>query len=70
MLVFKQFDNAATTIGGVELPHRIRKGQFALGWLRMCGTAAPETWNAVLAASVPLLRIVSARPHRSITYLA
>jgi transposase-like protein len=50
MLGFKQFENAASTIGGVELIHRIRKGQFALGWLRMSGTSAPEIWNAVLAA--------------------
>jgi hypothetical protein len=26
------------------------KGQFALGRLRMSGKAAPEIWNAVLAA--------------------
>jgi transposase-like protein len=50
MLGFKQFKNAATTIGGIELLRRIRKGQFALGRLRMSGTAAPEIWNAVLAA--------------------
>jgi hypothetical protein len=28
---FKDFDHAATTIAGVELLTRIRKGQFALG---------------------------------------
>ena len=50
MLGFKQFENGATTIGGVELLHRIRKGQFALGRLRISGKAAPELWNAVLAA--------------------
>ena len=50
MLGFKQFENAASTIAGVELIHRIRKGQFALGRLRMSGTSAPEIWNAVLAA--------------------
>jgi transposase-like protein len=49
-LGLKQFENAASTIGGVALIHRIRKGQFALGRLRMSGTAAPEIWNAVLAA--------------------
>jgi hypothetical protein len=31
MLDFKRFRNAATTIAGIELTHRIRKGQFALG---------------------------------------
>jgi transposase-like protein len=30
MLGFKQFRNAATTIAGVELMHRVRKGQFGL----------------------------------------
>jgi transposase-like protein len=50
MLGFKQFENAASTIGGVELIHRIRKGQFALGRLRMSGTSAREIWNALLAA--------------------
>ncbi len=50
MLGFKHFGNAATTIGGVELIHRIRKGQFALGRLRISGKTAPAIWNAVLAA--------------------
>jgi hypothetical protein len=49
MLGFKQFGNA-TRIAGVELLHRIGKGQFALGRLRMSEKAAPEIWNAVLAA--------------------
>jgi transposase-like protein len=30
MLGFKQFRNAAVTIAGIELMHRIRKGQFGL----------------------------------------
>jgi hypothetical protein len=55
MLGLKNFGHAAITITGVELLHRIRKGQFALGRLRMSGTAAPEIWNAVPAAGVPLL---------------
>jgi transposase-like protein len=50
MLGFKVFDNAAITIAGVELQHRIRKGQFALGPLRVQGRTAPEIWNAVLNA--------------------
>ena len=31
MLGFKEFGNAAITIAGIELLHRIRKGQFGLG---------------------------------------
>ena len=50
MLGLKQFRNAATTIAGVELLHRIRKGQFKLGTLRIKDDRAPEIWNAVLAA--------------------
>jgi len=50
MLGFKVFGNAAITIAGVELQHRIRKGQFALARLRVQGRAAPEIWNAVLNA--------------------
>ena len=50
MLGFKSFDCAAVTIAGVELLHRIRKGQFALGRLRLKDQAAPAILNAVLAA--------------------
>jgi transposase-like protein len=50
MLGLKRFRNAATTIAGVELMHRIRKGQFKLGTLRIKEGRAPEIWNAVLAA--------------------
>jgi transposase-like protein len=49
MLGFKDFDRAAVTIAGVELLHRIRKGQFDLGRLRLKGQAAPAIWNAVLS---------------------
>ena len=48
MLGFKRFRRAATTIAGIELMHRIRKGQFKLGKLRV--KTAPEIWNAVLGA--------------------
>jgi hypothetical protein len=41
---------AATTIAGIELMHRIRKGQFKLGRLGTKGNTAPKIWNAVLAA--------------------
>jgi transposase-like protein len=50
ILGFKNFDYAAITIAGVELLHRIRKGQFALHRLRLKDQAAPAIWNAVLAA--------------------
>lgn len=50
MLGFNVFDRAAVTIAGVELLHRIRKGQFNLGRLRLRGQAAPAIWNALLAA--------------------
>jgi IS6 family transposase len=50
MLGFKVFARAAVTIAGVELLHRIRKGQFNLGRLRLKGQAAPAIWNAVLSA--------------------
>ena len=50
MLGFKGFRNAAITIAGIELMHRIRKGQFGLGRLGVHGRAAPAVWNAVLGA--------------------
>jgi transposase-like protein len=31
MARFKSFANAAITIAGIELAHRIRKGQFSFG---------------------------------------
>jgi transposase-like protein len=48
MLGFKGFRNAAITIAGIELLHRIRKGQFRLGRLGPEGRSAPAVWNAVL----------------------
>jgi transposase-like protein len=48
MLGFKEFRNAA--IAGIELLHRIRKGQFGLGRLGVQGQSVPEVWNAVLGA--------------------
>src|SRR6267143_6425691 len=47
MLGFKGFRNAAITIAGIELMHRIRKRLFGLGRLGVHGQAAPEVWNAV-----------------------
>ena len=51
MLGFKRFRNAAVTLSGIELMHRIRKGQFDLTKLPLKDTAAPVVWNAVLSAS-------------------
>ncbi|MGF6292982.1 transposase-like protein [Paraburkholderia youngii] len=48
MLGFKRFWSAATTISGIELTHRIRKGQFDLAKLGLKQAAAPAVWNAVL----------------------
>ena len=48
MLGFKQFRNAAITVAGIELMHRIRKGQFGLRRLGIQGGAASRIWNAIL----------------------
>ncbi len=50
MLGLKRFRNASIAIAGVELMHRIRKGQFKLATLRIKEGRAPEIWNAGLAA--------------------
>ncbi|GJH18451.1 hypothetical protein CBA19CS22_17935 [Caballeronia novacaledonica] len=50
MLGFKRFRSAATTISGIELAQRIRKGQFDLARLGLKEAAAPDLWNAVLSA--------------------
>ena len=50
MLGFKRFRGAATTISGIELMHRIGKGQFNLATLDPKDTAAPTVWNAALFA--------------------
>jgi len=50
MLGFRRFRGATTTISGIELMHRIRKGQFNLATLDLKDTATPTVWNAVLFA--------------------
>jgi transposase-like protein len=50
MLGLKSFASAAATIRGIELMHRIRKGQFDLRALATQGRTTPEIWAAVLAA--------------------
>jgi transposase-like protein len=44
------FASATITIRGVELPHRIRTGQFDLRALATQGQTASEIWAAVLVA--------------------
>jgi hypothetical protein len=46
MAGFKRFPNAAIRLAGIELMHRIRKGQFGLASLRLKDTAAFAVWNA------------------------
>jgi len=48
-LGLKRFRGAATTISGIELMHRIRKGQFNLATLDLKDTSTPTVWNAVLS---------------------
>ena len=48
MLGFKRFRSAAITISGIELMHRIRKGQFDLCALGLKDTAALYVWSAVM----------------------
>ncbi len=50
MLGLKSFACAATTILGVELMHRIRKGQFDLRALTTQGQTPSKIWAAVQAA--------------------
>jgi len=50
VLGLKSFASAAITIRGVELMHRIRKGQFDLCAITTQGQTTPEIWAAVLVA--------------------
>jgi transposase-like protein len=50
MLGFKSFRHATIAIAGIQLMQRIRKRQFGLEHLDVQSQAAPEVWNAVLAA--------------------
>jgi transposase-like protein len=49
MLGFKRFRSAAITLAGIELMHRIRKGQFGLVRLRLKDATVSAVWNAVLS---------------------
>jgi transposase-like protein len=50
MLGFKRFRNAAIALSGIELMHRIRKGQFDLTSRHLKDTTSPSVWTAVLSA--------------------
>jgi hypothetical protein len=50
MLGLKRFRHAAIMIAGIELIQRIRKRQFGLERLDVQSRAAPDVWDAVLAA--------------------
>ncbi len=50
MLGSKRFGNAAVTISGIELAHKIKKGQFDTTEVKLGGTRAEELWQAVVAA--------------------
>jgi hypothetical protein len=50
MVGFKDLRHAVITIAGIELMHRIRKGQFRLGRLDAQGRTAPAVWNAEIGA--------------------
>jgi transposase-like protein len=50
MLGFKVFKRAAVMIAGIELLHRIRKGQFDLRSLGVQGQVVSTVWAAVLSA--------------------
>ena len=64
MLGFKRFDYAAITIAGIELLHRIHKGQFALGSLRLKDQAAPISGTlSSLHRSILLQDLIL--PHRN-----
>ncbi|MDR6208289.1 transposase-like protein [Paraburkholderia graminis] len=48
MLGFKRFRSAAVTLSGIELMHRIRKGQFDLTSIHLKDITSPSIWMAVL----------------------
>ena len=50
LLGLKRFDNAAVTISGIELAHKIKKEQFDISAVEQTGARAHQLWEAVLAA--------------------
>jgi hypothetical protein len=65
MLGFKQFDNAAVTISGIELAEKIKKGQYNAGKLGGRKATISELWNATLAAGAHRVSLSQAEPNRS-----
>jgi hypothetical protein len=54
MAGFKSFANAAITLAGIELAHRIRKGQFSFGrGRRRRGWSRKDEWSMALAYTMP-----------------
>ena len=49
MLGFKRFENAAVTISGIELAHKIKKEQFDMSTVEQTGVRVQQLWEAVLA---------------------
>jgi len=52
MLGFKRFRSAAVTISGIELMHRIRKGQFDLADMGPEDINPPAVWMTVPFSSL------------------
>ena len=50
MLGFKKVEHAAVTISGIELVHKIKKGQFDTSSLALSKDRAPQIWEAVMDA--------------------
>jgi hypothetical protein len=50
MIGFKGFENAVVTISGIELAHKIKKGQFDTSEFRLEGARTQELWQGVVAA--------------------
>ena len=48
MLVFKSFENARTVLAGIELIHKLKKGQYAVPFT--FGKFSRDIWRNVLAA--------------------
>jgi hypothetical protein len=67
MLGFKSFETAATTLAGIELAHRIHKGQFYFDGSRsQTRSSLKSLWDEALSTSQPcharLNRIPPSRP--------
>ena len=60
MLALKSFRTAAITLAGIELAHRIRKGQFSIG--RGC-SSLKQLWTRALAQHQAERETVRAESH-------